>query len=116
MTFLRELVEGFDRQWNITLKGEQIKNGDLAGVVSGVLDDLFANEEHLGDYCVYLVLAKEQLHLLTFSFVNFLVVKKYPRAHNPQKNPLLKVQLKHQPFHLSVTQIALVSIISIQVW
>ena len=61
MTFLRELVEGFDRQWNITLKGEQIKNGDLAGVVSGVLDDLFANEEHLGDYCVYL-LAKEQLY------------------------------------------------------
>ena len=48
MTFLRELIEGFDKEWNITLKGKQILDGDLAGVVNGVLDDLFATSKEIG--------------------------------------------------------------------
>ena len=60
MTFLSELMEGFDRQWNITLRGQQIKDGDLAGVVNGMLDELFANEE-IGEYSVHLFV-KGQLY------------------------------------------------------
>ena len=63
MTFLREFMEEFDREWNITLKGEQIANGDLPGVINGVLDGLFATVKPIGKFCrtklktsVYLVI------------------------------------------------------------
>ena len=54
MTFLRELIEEFDKEWSISLKGKQVSDGDLAGVVNGVLDELFATEEPIGrfPYCL----------------------------------------------------------------
>ena len=48
MTFVRELVEDFDKQFEISLKGEQIADGDLPGVVKGILDELFVTDKPMG--------------------------------------------------------------------
>lgn len=55
MTFLRELIEDFDKEFDISLKGEQISDGDLPGVVKGILDELFVTDKPIGKFCSSLV-------------------------------------------------------------
>ena len=56
MTFLRELIEDFDKQFDISLKREQIADGDLPGVVKGILDELFVTDEPIGKFCLSFVI------------------------------------------------------------